>query len=93
MNLHQKNPLSGPDPIIVYGKLPDIQDRSTHREPKKPHDELLTLKEAADLLHCHPNTLRNWDNEGILIAVRLGSRGDRRYRKKDVMKLMDEGHS
>ena len=67
-----------------------MQDRSTHREPKKLDDELLTLQEAADLLHCHPNTLRNWDNKGILVAVRFGSRGDRRYRKRDVMKLMEK---
>ncbi|PIR47334.1 DNA-binding protein [Candidatus Uhrbacteria bacterium CG10_big_fil_rev_8_21_14_0_10_50_16] len=67
-----------------------MQDRSTHGEPKKLDDELLTLKEAADLLHCHPNTLRNWDNKGILVAVRFGSRGDRRYRKRDVLKLMEK---
>ncbi len=65
-----------------------MQDRSTQRDTKLP--ELLTLKEAAGLLHCHPNTLRNWDNKGILVAVRLGSRGDRRYRKQEILKLMEK---
>ena len=51
-------------------------------------DELLTLSEAADLLKCHPNTLRNWDNEGLLEAVRIGERGDRKYRRKDLEKLI-----
>ena len=39
-------------------------------------------------------TLRNWDNKGILKAVRMGSRGDRRYRKTDVerfLKPVDQG--
>lgn len=50
---------------------------------------LLTLREASELLKCHPNTLRNWDRKGILKAVRIGERGDRRYRKDDVMKLIE----
>lgn len=52
--------------------------------------ELLTLQEAADILKCHPNTLRQWDNKGILVAVRFGERRDRRYRKEDIMKLLNQ---
>ena len=66
-----------------------MHNQSTDQESKKAEDELLTLKEAADLLRCHPNTLRNWDNKGILAAIRLGPRGDRRYRKRDVSNLMN----
>jgi len=50
--------------------------------------ELITLKEACDILKCHPNTLRQWDNKGILVAVRFGERKDRRYRKADILKLL-----
>ena len=50
--------------------------------------ELLTLKEASEILKCHPNTLRQWDNKGILKAVRFGERQDRRYRKEDILKLI-----
>lgn len=49
--------------------------------------ELLTLEEAGKILKVHPGTLRRWDNEGLLKAVRIGSRrgiGDRRYRKEDI---------
>ena len=53
--------------------------------------ELLTLKEACDVLKCHPNTLRQWDNKGILVAVRFGERKDRRYRKEDVLKFIKYG--
>jgi len=50
--------------------------------------DILTLKEACEVLNCHANTLRKWDNEGKLKAIRFGSRGDRRYRKEDVMALL-----
>lgn len=52
--------------------------------------ELLTLQEACDILKCHPNTLRQWDEKGILVAVRFGERRDRRYRKEDIMKLLNQ---
>jgi len=50
--------------------------------------QLLTLKEASDTLKVHPNTLRQWDRNGILKAVRFGQRKDRRYKKEDILKLM-----
>lgn len=51
---------------------------------------LYTLKEVCELLKVHPQTLRQWDRKGILKAVRVGLRGDRRYRKEDVHKLMNK---
>ncbi|OHA54143.1 MAG: hypothetical protein A2991_02615 [Candidatus Terrybacteria bacterium RIFCSPLOWO2_01_FULL_58_14] len=53
--------------------------------------DILTLKQACEILNVHPNTLRNWDNIGILKAIRFGSRGDRRYRKEDVLVLIRRG--
>jgi len=52
--------------------------------------KLLTLKEACEMLGVHPNTLREWDKKGVLKAVRIGVRGDRRYKKEDVMKLFEK---
>ncbi|PIQ92938.1 MAG: DNA-binding protein [Parcubacteria group bacterium CG11_big_fil_rev_8_21_14_0_20_39_14] len=49
---------------------------------------ILTLKQACEFLNCHPNTLRNWDNKDILKAIRFGKRGDRRYKKEDILKLI-----
>jgi excisionase family DNA binding protein len=46
--------------------------------------KLLTLKEACEILRCHPNTLRQWDKNGVLTAVRFGERKDRRYRREDI---------
>jgi excisionase family DNA binding protein len=50
--------------------------------------ELITLKDACELLKVHPNTLRQWDEKGVLKAVRIGVRKDRRYRKEDILKLI-----
>lgn len=52
--------------------------------------DILTLKQACELLNCHPNTLRNWDRKGVLKAIRFGTRGDRRYRKSDIEKMISK---
>jgi excisionase family DNA binding protein len=53
--------------------------------------ELLTLTEACELLKVHPNTLRQWDKKGILPAIRLGEKRVRRYRKEDIVQLLNQG--
>lgn len=45
---------------------------------------LLRLKEAADMLGVNPETLRRWDNDGILKAIRVGNRSDRRYKAEEI---------
>ena len=52
--------------------------------------EYLTLSQVATMLQVHPNTLRNWDKNGTLRAVRIGVKKIRRYKKEDVMKLLNE---
>lgn len=50
--------------------------------------EILTLAQACEILNCHPNTLRNWENKGLIKCIRFGSRGDRRFKKEEVLKLI-----
>jgi hypothetical protein len=50
--------------------------------------ELLTLSQVSKILNVHPNTLRNWDTNGQLKAVRVGVKKIRRYRKDDILKLI-----
>ena len=52
--------------------------------------DILTLEQASKLLNCHPNTLRNWDNQGILKAMRFGKRKDRRYQKAEIIKFLNK---
>lgn len=47
-------------------------------------DQYLTLSEVSELLKIHPNTLRNWDANGTLKAIRIGIKKVRRYRKSDI---------
>lgn len=50
--------------------------------------EYLTLPEVVKILKVHPNTLRNWDKDGTLPAVRIGKRKIRRWNKSDVLKFI-----
>lgn len=52
--------------------------------------EYLTLKEVSDMLKVHENTLRNWDKNGTLKAIRIGGRKIRRWKKSDVLKFLEE---
>ena len=47
-------------------------------------EPMLTVRELSRMLYVHPNTLRRWSDQGIIKAVRLNSRGDRRFRRRDI---------
>lgn len=50
--------------------------------------DLLTVREVADLLRVSPLTIKRWGKRGKLPAIRINSRGDRRYRKESVLWLL-----
>lgn len=47
--------------------------------------DLLTIREVADLLRVSTLTLKRWEKRGKLQAIRINSRGDRRYRKEAIL--------
>jgi excisionase family DNA binding protein len=53
-------------------------------------DALLSVAQAAALLGVHPNTIRSWTDAGRLTAFRINSRGDRRFRRDDVERILVE---
>jgi excisionase family DNA binding protein len=62
-------------------------------EPKKrlrldELPDLLTVREVAELLRVSPLTIKRWGKRGKLPAIRINSRGDRRYKKEAVLWLL-----
>lgn len=55
----------------------------------REHKEMLRVGDAARLLGIHPITLRKWTDDGRVAVVRVNARGDRRYRRSDILALMD----
>ncbi len=50
--------------------------------------DLLTVREVAELLRVSSLTLKRWGKRGKLPAIRINSRGDRRYKKEAVLWLL-----
>lgn len=51
--------------------------------------ELMQVRAAARQLGVHENTLRRWEETGLIRAVRLPS-GVRRFRREDIEQLRRE---
>jgi len=65
------------------GKANDAQKLDINNLP-----DLLTVREVADLLRVSPLTIKRWGKRGKLPAIRINSRGDRRYKKEAVLWLL-----
>ncbi|OGD59444.1 hypothetical protein A3I57_03290 [Candidatus Beckwithbacteria bacterium RIFCSPLOWO2_02_FULL_47_23] len=64
--------VSNAKPVISLDSMPD----------------LLTVREVASLLRVSPLTIKRWGKRGKLPAIRINSRGDRRYKKQAVLWLL-----
>jgi excisionase family DNA binding protein len=51
---------------------------------------MLTLREVAELLHVHPNTLRRWSNNGRIKVYRITPRSDRRFKREEIDYFIQE---
>lgn len=51
---------------------------------------LLTTGEACRILCIHGNTLRRWCQRGLIVSYRIGPRGDRRFKREDIVALLVE---
>jgi excisionase family DNA binding protein len=68
---------------ILHGK--------TSKKSSRPNIDLpLSTGDVARMLNIHTNTVRRWCQNGILKPYRIGPRGDRRFRRRDVDKLLRE---
>src|SRR5437660_10329641 len=64
-----------------------VLDRAISQEP-----ELLDIAQAAALLHVSPMSLRRWTNSGRLPCFRVGGRRERRFRRADLLALLERSH-
>ena len=64
---------------LVEHSLPGIRMESNSKSPV-----LLTVQDVSRILNVHENTVRRWSNQGVLKSIRLGPRGDRRYKLQDI---------
>ena len=65
------------------GRVSDARKLDVNNLP-----DLLTVREVADLLRVSPLTIKRWGKRGKLPAIRINSRGDRRYKKEAVLYLL-----
>lgn len=68
----------------------DKSDLPTKKRPLSLDNlpDLLTVREVAEILRVSPLTIKRWGKRGKLPAIRINSRGDRRYRKEAVLWLL-----
>ena len=51
--------------------------------------QLMQVRQAAHALGVHENTIRRWEERGLLHAVRLPS-GVRRFRPEDIERMREQ---
>ena len=64
------------------------KDKTVKKISLKDLPDLLTVREVAELLRVSPLTVKRWGKKGKLPAIRINSRGDRRYRKETILRLL-----
>jgi excisionase family DNA binding protein len=71
-------------PLVYFKTMPlNNQNISINNLP-----DLLTVREVAQILRVSSLTIKRWGKRGKLPAIRINSRGDRRYKKEAVLWLL-----
>jgi len=71
-----------------------VKTRKPKEVPKRTSlDSAVMLRsgDVARLLGLHSNTVRRWSDKGVLKVYRIGPRGDRRFRREDVQRFLNNG--
>ena len=67
-----------------------LANKASAKELENEISPMLTMSEVSQLLNVHRNTLRRWSGRGIIRAYRISSRGDRRFKRDDIVRFMYE---
>ena len=57
---------------------------------EKEDSSLMTVTDVARALNVHINTVRRWSDKGILRSYRICGRGDRRFKKEDIIQFLSQ---
>ena len=68
-----------------------VKGKQTPEKPELDSKIMLTASDVSKLLGIHVNTVRRWSERGILKAYRIGTRGDRRFRRQDIDNFLMRG--
>lgn len=52
--------------------------------------EFLNVRQAANELGVHENTIRNWEERGILHGIRLPGSNFRRFPREEIARMREE---
>jgi excisionase family DNA binding protein len=55
--------------------------------PRGKETRMLTISGVASMLNLHANTVRRWSDQGVFKTYRIGTRGDRRFMRHDIVKF------
>jgi excisionase family DNA binding protein len=55
-----------------------------------PTQEFLNVRQAAQEMGVHENTIRNWEQRGLLHGIRLPGSGFRRFPREEVERMRRE---
>lgn len=55
---------------------------------QRRNSRMLATTEVAQFIHVLPNTVRHWANKGLLRVYRLGTGGDRRFKREEIEKFL-----
>lgn len=58
---------------------------------RKEEQQLLNVQKAASFLGMSPNTIRIWAQTGKLKGIKVGTRGDWRFTKEELSKMIKKG--
>ena len=61
-----------------------------HNKNESMGERMMTAQQVADFLQVSICSVRRWSDKGALKFYRVGSRGDRRYWREDVIRYLEE---
>lgn len=81
-----KSYLSKPKPVVKNNPIPEPEKQKEHVHL---HD-IMTPSEVADYLSISYMSLKRWTKAGRLNCIRINERGDRRYLRTEIEKLLGD---